>query len=117
MEVGEEAEHDMAIASSQKFKGIISGCFEPYMGFYTGEVKDRMKATYLGLIQAENWILPEGDTTKVFSSSIGLMKAFNQLRTRCKKAGITQYAAYVEMFNLIKHYLSEYANFLMSKIK
>lgn len=98
----------------QKFKGVISMCFEAYMYLYVEHQQSLVQSRFNDLLQQETWTVEEAAQSKVFGSARGLFDTLSKVRERV--ANLNQSQAFYEIYGIFKKFLSEYADRLKIKL-
>eukprot|EP01114_Cavostelium_apophysatum_P019690 TRINITY_DN6415_c0_g2_i2.p1 TRINITY_DN6415_c0_g2~~TRINITY_DN6415_c0_g2_i2.p1 ORF type:complete len:816 (-),score=248.73 TRINITY_DN6415_c0_g2_i2:14-2461(-) len=109
----QEVPAEKKVQRVNKFKGIISSCFELYMNLYIDKEDTNLRETLRSLMEEETWTAND-ERTKILNSSTKLIETFNKRTRLCKS--LTRNEALYDLFNLFKKYLAEYANLLAAKI-
>eukprot|EP01133_Synstelium_polycarpum_P006171 gene6171-7146_t len=100
--------------SYERFRGIISSCFDPYMDLYIKEEDKKMSEALHKLVSEEKWVHEE-DREKMLTSGTDLVVYFRSSLERC--ASLSKGDPFFDLFGLFKKYLNEYATVLSSKIQ
>eukprot|EP01132_Coremiostelium_polycephalum_P002712 gene2712-3365_t len=98
----------------ERFKGIMSTCFDPYMDLYIKEEDNKMGEVLRKFIEEEKWTVSEEASNKVLPSSTDLIHYFIMAMKRC--SSLSKKLPFFNLYNLFKKYLSQYANILSNKI-
>ncbi|EFA82338.1 Vps53-like domain-containing protein [Heterostelium album PN500] len=98
----------------ERFKGIISSSFDPYMDLYIQEEDKKMDEAITRLVSEEKWALEEDATNKVLSSGTDLVQYFRKAMERCSI--LSRGEPFSSLYGLFKKYLIKYAAILSSKI-
>jgi DNA-binding FrmR family transcriptional regulator len=98
----------------QKFKGVISMCFEAYMYLYVEHQQTLVHSRFNDLLQTETWTVEEAAQSKVFGSARALFDTLSKVRERV--SNLNQSQAFFEIYAIFKRYLSEYADRLKLKL-
>ncbi|KYQ90916.1 Vps53-like domain-containing protein [Tieghemostelium lacteum] len=102
--------------SYERFKGIISTCFDPYMDLYVEQEDKYIQEKMGGFLQNEKWqVEDEGEKNKVLSSSSDMVYLFIKLMDRC--SSLSKNEPYFNLYHLFRKYLSQYASAMGSKIQ
>ena len=105
---------ELAQQVTQKFKGVISMCFEAYMYLYVENQQAIVQSRFNDLLQEETWTVEESSHSKVFASARGLFDTFSKVRQRVST--LNQSQAFFDIYGIFKKYLSEYADSLKLKL-
>ncbi|EAL64485.1 Vps53-like domain-containing protein [Dictyostelium discoideum AX4] len=100
--------------SYERFKGIISSSFDPYMDLYINE-EDKLIGEVLEKVMAEEkWTLSDEEANKILTSCTDLVFHFIKVRNRC--AELTKGEPFFNLYHLFRKYLTQYANIISGKI-
>ncbi|EGG24571.1 Vps53-like domain-containing protein [Cavenderia fasciculata] len=102
------------LRSYERFKGIISQCFDPYMELYIKKEDQEFEETLRKLESEERWYVDEDAINKVLSSATDLIMYFRSAMDRCSTYSRGQ--TFYSLFILFKKYLSQYSTILSNKI-
>ncbi|EGC31747.1 hypothetical protein DICPUDRAFT_57519 [Dictyostelium purpureum] len=111
----EEQKSSVEIPKSyERFKGIISTCFEPYMDLYIKEEDKLMGEVLDKVISEEKWTISSEESNKILTSCTDLVYHFIKVRNRCSE--LTKREPFFNLYHLFRKYLTQYANIISSKI-
>eukprot|EP00741_Cyanophora_paradoxa_P011209 tig00020554_g10829.t1 len=99
------------------FRGLVSSCFEPYMGPYLDLVDKNLSKKLSEVLKEEKWDLPQdaaGSTNKVLQSSVELFLFMKGSLKECSM--FTRNQTLFNMQRLFKKYLKMYADALTAKL-
>jgi hypothetical protein len=105
---------ELATQVMQKFKGVISMCFEAYMYLYVDSQLNLVNSRFNDLLQEETWTVEATSHSKVFSSARGLFDTFSKVRQRV--SNLNQSGAFFDIYGIFKKYLGDYADRLKARL-
>lgn len=107
--------HDEVTAQvMQKFRGVISMCFEAYMYLYVESQQAAVQSRFNDLLAEEKWSVEESAHSKVLTSARGLFDTLSKARKRV--ANLNQSGAFFDVFGIFKKFMSEYADRLIQRL-
>lgn len=109
-----ETEIDERNLIIQKFKGIISSCFEQYMYLYVEHQDMYIKARFEEIMKGESWSVNTDSPNKVLTSATDLISVFAKVRKRI--TSLNQSQAFYDVFTIFQKYLGLYAEKLKEKL-
>jgi hypothetical protein len=96
----------------QKFVGMISSAFDPYMDLYVEQENKQLRAAFDKATANEKWPTESDAASKsTLPSAAELMYQFKNCRARCAK--LSSGMPLAEVFALFRRYLLEYAAYLL----
>ncbi|KAL7148640.1 hypothetical protein ABFS83_06G192600 [Erythranthe nasuta] len=96
------------------FRGIISSCFEAYLGVYV-ELEEKTLMEHLEkLIQEETWDIEEGSQTNILSSSMQVFLIIRRSLKRC--SALTKSQTLFNLFKVFQRILKAYATKLFARL-
>jgi hypothetical protein len=98
----------------QKFKGVISMCFEAYMYLYVEHQQSLVQSRFDELLAKETWTVDETAQSKVFGSARGLFDTLSKVRERI--SNLNQSQAFFDIYDIFKRFLSAYADSLKNRL-
>lgn len=105
---------ELAANVMQKFKGIISICFEHYMYLYVEHQHNFVQNKFNELMKAEKWAVDENSTSKILTSARGLIDVFSKVRQRI--SNLNQSQAFFDIYSIFKKYLCLYYEQISARI-
>lgn len=107
--------HDEVTAQvMQKFKGVISMCFEAYMYLYVENQQAAVQSRFNDLLSEEKWTVEESAHSKVLTSARGLFDTLSKARKRV--ANLNQSGAFFDVFGIFKKFMNDYADRLLQRL-
>eukprot|EP00003_Mantamonas_plastica_P024494 TRINITY_DN4568_c0_g3_i3.p1 TRINITY_DN4568_c0_g3~~TRINITY_DN4568_c0_g3_i3.p1 ORF type:complete len:848 (+),score=315.31 TRINITY_DN4568_c0_g3_i3:203-2545(+) len=104
-----------AIEEANRFIGMISVAFEPYMKNYIDMERQNMKDMLDELLHDETWQLNSQDKqSRVLNSCLELVRYFTTSMKRC--AALNKGQTLMELYMLFKHFFESYSSAIASKI-
>jgi len=101
--------------SYDRFKGIISTCFDPYMDLYINEEDKKMGEVLKKVISEETWSFTEEEgNNKVLRSSTDLIFYFTRSLKRC--SSLSKNEPLFNLYELFRKYLTQYGQIISNKI-
>ncbi|KAF2075222.1 hypothetical protein CYY_003483 [Polysphondylium violaceum] len=101
--------------SYDRFKGIISTCFDPYMDLYINEEDKKMGEVLKKVISEETWSFKEEESNnKVLHSSTDLFFYFTRSMKRC--SSLSKNDPLFNLYELFRRYLTQYGSIISNKI-
>ncbi|GAM17722.1 hypothetical protein SAMD00019534_008970 [Acytostelium subglobosum LB1] len=98
----------------ERFLGILSSSFDPYMDLYINEEDKKMSEALTKLVSEEKWVLEAEATNKILSSGTDLIQYFRKALDRC--SSLSKGEPFFNLYTLFTKYLRQYAQVLSSKV-
>lgn len=100
----------------EKFAGMISSAFHPYLDLYIAQEEKQLQELLDKLVAQEKWEFDDdsGAKNRVLQSASDLVYYFKKCRTRC--AALNKGQTLYELFLLLRRTLLEYASYLARQL-